>query len=169
MRKIAALPLAVAAVLATSSAVSADEATFLDSLDGQWAGSGMVKIRTNRDPISVKCQFRSDGGERGLSLDGKCRGLLVVSRAISADIRTDGRRYSGYYLGAGTGKADLNGRRDGNQINLTIRWAKEVNGDRRAELRVRKVGDNGMQLTTVDVDPKSGDPVVTSEINLVRQ
>lgn len=169
MMKTVLLPFAAATLLAAASPVLSDEGKFLNSLDGQWAGDGMVKIRTNRDPINVSCKFTSDGSETALSLDGKCRGMLVVSRAISADIRTDGARYKGQYLGAGTGKADLNGRRSGDQLNLTIRWAKEVNGDRQAELKVRKVGSNGMRLTTVDVDPESGDRVVTSEINLVRQ
>jgi hypothetical protein len=161
----------IAAILSCGigSLAVADEAQFLNSLDGEWSGEGMVKIRTNRDPINVTCNFQSDGSENALSLDGKCRGMLIVSRSISADLKTDGGRYRGQYLGAGTGTANLTGKRAGNQINLTIRWAKEVNGDRRAELKVRKVGANGMTLTTVDVDPESGRRVVTSEINLVRQ
>lgn len=170
MKRMLLLPFAAAMLLAgVEPTRAASDAEFLNSLGGQWAGDGMVKIRTNRDPINVTCSFQSDGSETALSLDGKCRGLLIISRSISADIRTDGARYQGQYLGAGTGKADLNGRRNGNQLDLTIRWAKEVNGDRRAELKLRKVGSNGMRLTTVDVDPESGDRVVTSEINLVRQ
>jgi hypothetical protein len=170
MRKLLSFTLVTAALIGGATSLqAANEAEFLKSLDGQWSGDGMVKIRTNRDPINVTCNFRSDGSEAALSLDGKCRGLLIVSRSISADLKTDGGRYRGQYLGAGTGPASLAGKRAGNQINLTIRWAKEVNGDRRAELKVRKVGDNGMTLTTVDVDPQSGKRVVTSEINLVRQ
>ena len=92
----------------------------------------------------------------------------MVSRAIGADLKTSGARYSGSYTGAGTGKAGLNGSRSGNAINLGIRWSKDVNGDRDARLTVRKVGANGMTLTTVDVDPATGKDVVTSEINLRR-
>jgi len=58
--------------------------------------------------------------------------------------------------------------RSGNAINLGIRWAKDVNGDRKAQMTVEKVGENGMTLTTVDVDPESGKSVVTSQINLRR-
>jgi hypothetical protein len=170
MRIFLSVTLAAAVLVAGATSLqAADEAEFLNSLDGQWSGSGTVKIRTNRDPINVTCNFQSNGIETALSLDGKCRGLLIVSRSISVDLKTDGGRYHGQYLGAGTGPANLAGSREGNQINLTIRWAKEVNGDRRAELKVRKVGDNGMKLTTVDVDPESGKRVVTSEINLVRE
>ena len=35
-------------------------------------------------------------------------------------------------------------------------------------MTVEKVGDNGMKLTTVDVDPESGKRVLTSAITLAR-
>ena len=35
-------------------------------------------------------------------------------------------------------------------------------------MTVQKVGENGMKLTTVDVDPKTGVQVVTCEISLSR-
>ena len=62
----------------------------------------------------------------------------------------------------------MSGNRKGNTINLGIRWAKEVNGDRRARMSIQKVGDQGMRLTTVDTDPTTGKSVVTSQINLRR-
>ena len=61
--------------------------------------------------------------------------------------------YKGTYIGSSTGPAGLSGKRSGNALNLGIRWAKDVNGDRSAKLRLEKVGDNGMRLTTVDTDP----------------
>jgi hypothetical protein len=79
-----------------------------------------------------------------------------------------GSKYSGSYIGAGTGTAGLSGSRSGNAINLGIRWAKEVNGDRKARMTVEKIGENGMKLTTVDVDPETGKNVVTSQIDLRR-
>ena len=94
--------------------------------------------------------------------------MLIVSRAIGADLKANGTKYSGSYVGAGTGTAGLSGSRSGNAINLGIRWAKEVNGDRKARMTVEKVGENGMKLTTVDVDPETGKSVVTSQINLSR-
>lgn len=51
---------------------------------------------------------------------------------------------------------------------LGIRWAKEVNGDRAAQLKLEKIGDNGMRLTTTDKDPATGKNIVISEINLNR-
>ena len=155
-------------LMAAAGASHAAEADFLRSLDGSWSGKGTVKVRTNSSPINVSCTFDSDATESSLSLDGNCRGLMIVSRAIGADIKTNGSTYSGSYVGAGTGTAGLAGKRSGNAINLGIRWAKEVNGDRTARLTVEKVGENGMRLTTVDNDPKTGKKVITSQINLRR-
>ncbi len=45
-----------------------------------------------------------------------------------------------------------NGSRSGNAINLAIRWAKLVNGDRSAQLTVQKKGVNGILLTVTDRD-----------------
>lgn len=156
------------ALAITVSGVQADEGEFLRSLEGKWTGDGTVMVRTNASPIKVNCNFDSDTSETSLSLDGNCRGLVVFSRAIRADLKATGTRYAGSYVGAGTGKAGLTGSRKGNAINLGIRWAKDVNGDRDAVMTVRKVGANGMKLTTVDVDPASGKSVVTSQINLSR-
>jgi hypothetical protein len=54
-------------------------------------------------------------------------------------------------------------------LNLTIRWAKEINGDRNAQLSVAKSGSRGLTLTTTDKDPASGKAVVTSKIVLHRK
>jgi len=160
--------LAAASVFFLASAAHSDEAAFLNSLEGNWSGKGTVKVRTNSSPINVNCNFDSDATDRSLSLDGNCQGMVVVSRAIGADLKVQGTRYSGTYIGAGTGTAGLSGSRSGNAINLGIRWAKDVNGDRNARLTVEKVGENGMKLTTIDVDPATGENVVTSQINLRR-
>jgi hypothetical protein len=168
MMTFARLILAGGLLAAAAGTAAASEAEFLQSLDGKWAGTGSVKVRTDSSPIKVNCNFQSDASATALSLDGNCRGLLIISRAVGADLKTNGAKYAGSYVGAGTGTAGLSGSRSGNAINLSVRWAKEVNGDREARLTVQKVGDNGMKLTTVDVDPETGKDVVTSEINLRR-
>ena len=157
-----------ASALLVAAAAQASEADFLGSLEGNWTGKGTVKVRTDASPVGVTCRFSSDSTASSLSLDGNCRGLVVVSRAVSADLKANGGRYAGSYVGAGTGTASLSGARKGNALNLAISWAKEVNGDRQARMTVEKVGDHGMRLTTVDVDPKTGKNVVTSQINLRR-
>lgn len=168
MRNILFRLIAAATLMSIAGGAQAGEADFLRSLDGSWSGKGTVKVRTNSSPINVSCDFDSSATDVSLSLDGNCRGLVVFSRAIAADLKIDGQRYAGSYIGAGTGTAGLSGSRKGNAINLGIRWAKDVNGDRKANMTVEQVGDNGMKLTTVDFDPKTGKNVVTSQINLRR-
>lgn len=154
--------------LSGASVASASEEAFLQTLEGTWKGGGTVKVRTNSSPVTVTCNLKSDTSATSITLDGSCTGLVIFSRAIAADLKVAGNKYSGSYVGAGTGTAGLNGSRSGNSINLGIRWAKEVNGDRAAKMTIAKVGENGMRLTTTDVDPKTGKSVVTSQLNLTR-
>lgn len=168
MRLLARAVLSAVFVVVVSGTVHADDADFLNSLEGNWQGKGTVKVRTNAPTIRVSCKFTSNTSADSLSLDGNCRGLLVFSRKISADLKLDGDSYAGSYVGAGTGTAGLSGSRVGDALELGIRWAKKVNGDRDAWLTVQKDGENGMRLITTDVDPKTGENVVTSEINLKR-
>ena len=159
---LSATPLCFAAI------AHAGEADFLKSLDGNWSGKGTVKVRVNSLPMTVSCKFSADTTERWLSLDGNCTGFLGFSRAIGAIIKSNGSTYSGSYVGAGTGPAGLNGKRAGNTLELGILWAKQVNGDRNAKMTIEKIGSDGMRLSTIDTDPRTGKSVVTSEINLRR-
>jgi hypothetical protein len=160
--------LVVGSGLCLGGVAHAADAEFLKSLEGNWAGKGSVKPEADSSPISVNCKFASDTTATSMSLDGKCTGLVVISREIGADIETDGKSYKGTYIGSRTGPAGLSGKRSGNALNLGIRWAKNVNGDRSARLRLEKVGDNGMRLTTTDTDPATGRSIVISDINLRR-
>jgi hypothetical protein len=166
--KLKLLLLALCIVPAGGFAAHANDAEFLDTLEGNWAGKGTVKVRTDSSPINVNCKFSTDTSATSLNLDGNCTGLLIISRDIGAKLTANGTSYKGSYVGAGTGTAGLNGKRSGNAINLGINWAKDVNGDQTANMTVEKVGENGMRLTTVDKDPKTGKNVVTSQINLSR-
>ena len=160
---------AAALALTFSSPAVSEEADFLKSVAGNWTGDGTVKVRTNSSPVNVTCKFKSGSTETSLTLNGNCRGFLIVSRVVNAKLKIDEGKYSGSYVGAGTGTAGLSGIRKGNTINLRIRWAKKVNGDRSPQMSIQKVGDQGMRLTTVDTDPATGKRVVTSQINLRRQ
>lgn len=156
-------------IVFAAGAAHADEQAFLGSLEGQWAGRGMVKMRADAKPINVSCNFDTQAASSALSMRGTCRGLLVISRSIGADLQYKGGSYRGIYIGPMGGRSGLAGKRRGDAINFTVRWAKEVNGDHRANMTLRKVGENGMRLTTIDVDPRSGDRVITSDINLQRR
>lgn len=167
MRSFAQFALA-GCLLAAAGAAHADEGKFLQSFQGNFAGKGIVKVTTEAPTVNVSCTFKSNATSTSLSLDGNCRGLVMVTRAISADLTSSGAKYSGTYVGSRTGPAKLNGSRSGNAINLGIRWAKAVNGDRKAQMKVEKRGENGMRLTVTDTDPKTGRSVVTSRIDLQR-
>jgi hypothetical protein len=158
----------VAATVCYAGAAQADEADFLRSLDGNWRGSGTVAVRADASPMKVSCKLETDTTASSLSLDGKCTSLAVFSRTIGADLTVQGTHYSGSYVGAGTGTAGLSGNRSGNAINLGIRWAKDVNGDRAAKMTIEKVGATGMRLITTDTHPTTGESIVTSRIELRR-
>lgn len=160
--------LLAAAVTASASPALADDEAFLASFAGSWSGKGEFRITAGSSPMSVACAFDAATSPTNLSLDGKCRGMVVVSRRIGVKLKTDGEGVSGSYVGSTTGSAGLSGRRTGTAFDLSIRWAKSVNGDREAQMKVEKVGEDGMKLTTTDVDPKTGRTVVTGRIDLSR-
>jgi hypothetical protein len=160
--------LAIGSLTVAPGGAHADEGQFLKSFKGDFAGRGTVQVTTDVPNVTVSCSFKSNATSSSLSLDGNCRGLVVVTRAISANLKVTGDKYSGLYVGSRTGPAQLNGSRSGNAINLGIRWAQEVNGDRKARMTVEKRGTDGIRLTVTDTDPKTGKSVVTSRIDLKR-
>jgi hypothetical protein len=160
--------LLIAACLLSTTAAHADEESFLRLLQGKFAGKGTVRIRTNSPVMNISCTFTSDTTDASLALDGTCRAMMIMTREIRADLTTSGATYSGTYVGSKSGPAALSGSRTGDAINLDIRWAKIVNGDRDAQMTVEKIGADAMRLTVTDVDPRTGNTVVTSRIDLNR-
>ncbi|MDX8482156.1 hypothetical protein RFN28_27405 [Mesorhizobium sp. VK24D] len=160
--------LLLAGGLMTAVNARADDADFLRSFQGSFAGNGTLKVSANAPTVNISCTFKSGATATSLSLDGECRGLVLMTREISADLKATGRGYSGVYIGSRTGPAQLNGSRSGNALNLGIRWAKLVNGDRKARLTVEKTSSDGMRLTVTDTDPETGKTMVTSRIDLRR-
>jgi hypothetical protein len=148
---------------------AAAETDFLRSLSGNWNGAGTVLTRIGGSPINVNCSFATTTGASDFSMKGNCRGLLVIRRAVSADLTVNGDRYTGTYVGPSGLPSALSGSRRGNAINLSVRWARLVNGDRTASMTIEKVGAGGLRLRTVDRDPATGRSVVTSSIDLRRR
>ncbi|KQQ46701.1 hypothetical protein ASF69_05760 [Rhizobium sp. Leaf311] len=146
----------------------ADEAQFLSTLKGSWKGTGTVTTRIGARPIKVNCTFDSAASGPSLRMNGTCRGLVVVRRAISADLSANGPRYRGNYVGPSGRPSALSGSRNGNSINLAIRWTRDINGDREAAMTITKVGNSGLRLRTTDKDGAGGPTVVTADINLTR-
>ncbi len=152
----------------TAGAAFADETPFLRSLAGDWIGGGMMKRTTSSSPINLNCNFKTQANGEALSMKGTCRGMVVITRAVSANIKANGAEYAGIYIGPSGGVSGLQGRRSGDAINLAVRWSRVINGDRSASMTIQRVDDNAIRIRTVDTDPASGEQVVTSEINLRR-
>lgn len=167
MRRLACLLLVLGALMPGQA--SADERGFLQSLEGDWSGKGTVKPRFNVPAVNLTCTFQTRAQGLALSMNGSCTGLVLVRRSIGANLRAEGVRYNGTYIGPAGGRSALSGRRQGDAIRLAIRWAREVNGDRNADMVIRRIGGNVLKLSTHDLDPRTGKSVVTSEINLRRR
>lgn len=91
--------LMAALILPSTSASRADEGAFLKTLGGNWAGTGTVRIRAHMSPMNISCNFSSKASDAALSMEGVCRGMLLISRSIDAKLRFTGSTYSGSYLG----------------------------------------------------------------------
>jgi hypothetical protein len=155
-------------VVALSQPAFADESGFLKSIGGTWSGNGTVISKIGSSPVKVTCRFASQPSGAALSMSGQCRGLLVVRRAVSADIRANGANYSGTYVGPSGRPSSLSGTRRGDTISFAVHWGREVNGDRSAQMTIEKIGKHGLRLRTTDKDLKTGRNVVTSDIRLSR-
>lgn len=95
-RALLALPLAALALSATPE----KETDFLQSLSGNWQGSGEVRLRPDTSTVSVRCSLNSRTIGGVLNLDGTCRAKVILSRRISIDLRAKGPNYTGSYVGS---------------------------------------------------------------------
>lgn len=154
--------------LCAAAPVRADESAFLKSLAGNWTGRGTVVTRIGRPAVNVDCKLRSNASAASVSMKGDCKALMLFRRSISAELKAKGPRYSGIYIGPSGRRSTLSGSRKGTTINLAVRWSRVVNGDRRAEMTIQKIGDHGLRLRTADRNPAGGETVITSDIRLHR-
>ena len=157
-----------ASATAVDTAAMPDEAmtaTFV----GSWKGRGEVlpKIGQKR-PFRVTCDFELTNTGASMNIDGEC-GALFVKRGVTVDLTLkDGEATGTYDASLRTGIAQLSGRRDGNVIDLEIRWNGEVNGDLTAEMRIEAETSDKMRLLITDKDPETGESVQTTDITLER-
>lgn len=159
---------AAMATMLLAQPTHAEEAGFLASMGGKWSGKGSFRVNTSAPAVSVSCSFTAKSSAVSLSLDGNCRGMVLISRSIGVRLKAQGQGYGGTYIGSRTGPAALSGRRHGDVLNLGIRWAKPVNGDRNAEMRVEKLGRNAMRIVTIDKDATTSKSVITAQVDLKR-
>jgi hypothetical protein len=165
-------PLLIATLLSLSclsANANAADTDFLNSLAGDWDGGGMVLTKIGGTKVNVSCNLKSNASASAVSMNGSCRALAIVTRTFSANVKAAGQRYTGNYTGPSGQPSMLVGSRKGDALNFNVTWAHITNGDRKANLMIEKVGQNGLRLQTVDRDPASGRSVVTSRIDLQRQ
>lgn len=165
---IRALPALLLAVF-VSSPTMADEKDFLESLSGNWRGTGQVRLKPEARPMSVSCSLDSRASGTALNMDGACRAKVVFSRRIGADIQARGTRYTGSYIGSTRGAARLSGTRTGRTLNLRVRWPGKEAGPRVASMQVASLGTGRMRLVTLEPHPQTGKQVVTAQIEFSRK
>ena len=148
------------ALLCVTAPAAANEANFLKSLQGQWTGGGPVRIRVNWSPITVSCNFDTQADNNTLTMKGTCRGLMFMSRSISADIRYRDAGYSGWYIGPKGGRARVNGSNAQDFILDTGSEETIISADTARRHRVRavtntlsagvgEIGVRGLQLARI--------------------
>jgi hypothetical protein len=147
------LATALSSVLLASSAHAAS-GDFFDNLSGSWSGSGKAYL-SKYGEISAKCRVAISGAETQVAMKGSC-GMLVFQRALGLSIRNaGGNRYVGTYTGSKTGPAKLDGTLRGDRLVMNIKWGGLVNGDRTAQMVLRRTGPNSFAQTVNDeVDGK---------------
>lgn len=161
-----ALPaLIFAAAMTVAIPANASEAEFLEALDGDWAGGGSIRLKPEDAPVDVNCELSSSAAVSSLSMDGNCSAMIVMSRAIGADLSVDGANYSGTYTGSPRGPASLSGNRSGDTVNLAVAWPET---GREANMQLSSSG-NALQILTTEAHPETGEPVVTAQLSFQRQ
>jgi len=134
-----------------AAAFVAPEAEFLRRFAGSFSGSGQIQRSATQSPNNVRCTLNGQPSETGIAISGKC-GSFFFSKRIAADIRYDRQtgRYSGVYVGAGMGPAQLAGRRHGDAVVLTVTWPKPVYGDTKATMTIVNPGNRSLLITVSD-------------------
>ena len=142
----------------------ADEVAFLKTLEGNWRGSGEVRLKPESSSVDVSCTLKSNASGTSVVMDGQCTGLLIFSRPLSASLQAEGNSYSGSYVGSPRGTANLSGNRKGETLDLHVQWPNQS-----ARMELASPGNGQMQIGTIETHPKTGEPVVTVQIALVRE
>lgn len=153
----------------TGSAAVADENKFLQTLSGNWQGSGKVRLRPDTQPMNVSCTLDSRAYGEEVRMHGTCRAKVVFTRRIGADLQADGARYTGSYVGSTRGPARLSGSRNGDMLDLQITWPAREAARRTARMQVASLGGGRMRLVTSEAHPKTGEQVVTAQIEFRRK
>lgn len=138
-------------------------------ITGEWSGKGRVQKNAQSRPVNVSCAIVGSQEGDEIGFEGECRAMLILKRAIGADITRDGEHYTGTYTGSNAGVAALDGGpADDGSIVLTMTFPKEVNGDDTATMRIETPNEGSFTITTVD-KMATGEDVTTSQITFERK
>lgn len=143
-------------------AASSDEQSFLNRFAGNWSGGGPVRRNAQSPIINATCTVAGDHAANRMSVAGSCRGAVVFTRDISADVSYDAAtgRYSGTYVGARAGPAVISGKRNGNRVNFTMTWPKPVNGSTKARMTIINDGQGMLRIQVIS-QPQANGPATT--------
>jgi hypothetical protein len=157
---------AVASAFVTWATTSAAQEG-LEMFSGSWKGSGEY-IRLNGDRVNVQCDLETDASSASLNMNGRCTALVFISRSLSANIKSDGTRISGWYSGP-EGKGAVRGEKKGTVLDLSVQWEKPVRGDDTARMQIEVVGKDRLWLRTFDLVPAMNSTVTVTDLDLQRQ
>ena len=164
--RLIALSTAAAFGLLSLAAIAATpEDDFIDRFSGSWSGSGTV-VRDNV-PYDVSCQATGQPGENQVAIEGSCN-VAIANIRIAADIAYDPEtgRYSGTYVGAKVGPAQVTGKRSGDVVQLTVSWPAPVNGQMKAQLVIENAGSGQLRIRLNEFVAPDGSEVTTHDLVL---
>jgi len=163
--------LAGAALVLVASAVGAAETDYFDRFTGAWVGGGIAQRDLGATPREVTCKVTGKRQENTVSVSGRCRAYLVFTRSISVDLTYDeaSETYSGTYVGSRLGPAPVEGKRDGDALDLTITWPKVTNGDREAAMRIENTGDGRLRLILSDRPAGNGELMTLTDLTFQKE
>jgi hypothetical protein len=149
------------------SAIPASSQEGLEMFAGQWNGGGEY-VRLNGDRVNVRCDIETQASSTALSMNGRCTALVIISRKLSANIKSRGSRVFGHYSGP-EGSGAVQGELAGTALGLSVQWEKPVRGDTAAEMKIEIVGADRLRLRTFDLDPATNTKVAVTDLDLRRQ
>ena len=153
------------ALVSLPAAAVAPEEDFIGRFGGNWSGSGTI-IKGDV-PFQVSCRASGQPGPNQVAIEGSCS-VAIASMKIAADVVFDPAtsRYSGIYIGAKVGPAQVSGKRSGNVVHLTVNWPAPVNGQMKAQLAIENAGNGRLRIMLIENIASDGGQVTTHELVL---
>ena len=90
MRRMLKLLAAIAVAAPSVAFAQSSESDFLQRLEGDWSGSGQVRLKPESEPVKVSCSLDSTARGPAVSMAGDCRAMAVFSRQIGAELQASG-------------------------------------------------------------------------------